>query len=75
MPRLPRLSGSDLLRALQRACWHESRTRGSHVVLRHSSRPGRVVIPVHAGRTLKPKTLLAILDSAGITVNQLRDLL
>jgi len=34
-----------------------------------------VTVPVHAGAILKPKTLLSILDQAGITVEELRDLL
>jgi len=53
----------------------EARRRGSHVLLRHSQRTGRVTVPVHAGAILKPKTLLSILDQAGITVEELRDLL
>ncbi|HUZ88034.1 MAG TPA: type II toxin-antitoxin system HicA family toxin [Candidatus Baltobacterales bacterium] len=51
------------------------RRRGSHVMLHHESRPGRVVMPVHAGTILKPKTLLSILDQAGIDAEQLRGLL
>jgi predicted RNA binding protein YcfA (HicA-like mRNA interferase family) len=45
------------------------------VVLRHEEKRGRVVIPVHAGRVLKPKTLLSIIDSAEITPDELRGLL
>jgi predicted RNA binding protein YcfA (HicA-like mRNA interferase family) len=44
-------------------------------VLRHESKPGRVVVPIHTGRVLKPKTLLSILDQAGIEVDELRSLL
>jgi hypothetical protein len=48
---------------------------GSHVILHHADRPGRVTIPVHAGVTLKPKTLLSILDQAGVSVDELVNLL
>jgi predicted RNA binding protein YcfA (HicA-like mRNA interferase family) len=48
---------------------------GSHAILHHESRPGRVVVPVHSGRILKPKTLLSILDQAGISIEQLGGLL
>jgi predicted RNA binding protein YcfA (HicA-like mRNA interferase family) len=41
----------------------------------HADRPGRVTIPVHAGVTLKPKTLLSILDQAGVSVDELVNLL
>jgi predicted RNA binding protein YcfA (HicA-like mRNA interferase family) len=75
VPRLPRITGDEALRALRKAGWHEVRKRGSHVMLHHESRPGRVVVPVHAGAILKPKTLLSILDQAGIDAEQLRGLL
>jgi predicted RNA binding protein YcfA (HicA-like mRNA interferase family) len=75
MPRLPRITGDEALRALRKAGWREVRRRGSHVMLHHESRPGRVVVPVHAGAILKPKTLLSILDQAGIDSEQLRGLL
>jgi len=32
-------------------------------------------VPAHAGETLKPKTLAAILEQAGVTVDELRDTL
>jgi predicted RNA binding protein YcfA (HicA-like mRNA interferase family) len=32
-------------------------------------------VPVHSGETLKPKTLLSILDQAGVTVDEFRGLL
>jgi predicted RNA binding protein YcfA (HicA-like mRNA interferase family) len=54
MPRTPRITSADLLRALHRA---------------------RVVIPVRAGRILKPKTLAAILKSAEIAGDELPGLL
>ena len=75
MPRLPRITGDEALRALRKAGWREVRRRGSHVMLHHETRPGRVVVPVHVGAILKPKTLLSILDQAGIDAEQLRGLL
>jgi len=75
VPRLPRITGVELLRALQRLGWREVRRRGSHAVLRNDSRPGRVVVPIHSGQILKPKTLLSIIESAGISPDQLRSLL
>ena len=75
MARLPRVTARQALRALRRAGWYRHRQRGSHVVLKHPDKPGaRVVVPVHAGETLYPKTLLGILDQAGLTVDEFRDL-
>jgi len=49
--------------------------RGSHHYLRHPDKPGvPVTVPVH-NRDLKRGTLRAILRDAGITPDELRDLL
>jgi predicted RNA binding protein YcfA (HicA-like mRNA interferase family) len=75
LPRLPRITGADAIRALRRVGWVEVRRRGSHILLRHPDRPERVTVPVHAGAVLKPKTRSSILDQAGITVEEFRGLL
>jgi predicted RNA binding protein YcfA (HicA-like mRNA interferase family) len=75
MPRLPRITAAELLRALRRDGWEELRRRGSHAVLVHPTKPGIVVVPIHAGKTLKPGTLASILEDAGLTVDELRRLL
>jgi predicted RNA binding protein YcfA (HicA-like mRNA interferase family) len=72
--RLPRVTGAQTLRALQRAGWVVDR-HGRHVILRHSGRPGIVVVPNHPRETLPAGTLKAVLDQAGLTVQQFRDLL
>ena len=73
MPRLPRLTGGELVRALQRLGWAIVVQRGSHLQLRHPDRGGRVTVPVHAGRVLGPGLLQAILKQAGIGVDELRE--
>ncbi len=75
-PRLPRATGDQVLRALKRVGWYEHHQTGSHLFLRHADRPGmRVDIPIHPGKTLKPKTLGRIIESAGLTVEEFIDLL
>lgn len=76
MPRLPRLTASDLLRALRRDGWEIVRQRGtSHAQLKHSTKPGRVTLAMHSGDIVAPKTLTTILVQAGLTPDELRDLL
>lgn len=75
MSRLPRLTATEVLRALGHDGWYHHRQHGSHLVLRHPTKPGRVVIAVHAGETLKPKTLRSILIQAGLSEDDLKDLL
>ena len=73
--RLPRITAAELLRALRRAGWKVDHQHGSHVYLRHEEHSGLVTVPVHAGRTLKPKTLASILDQASLDTERLRALL
>jgi len=76
-PRLPRVTAPQALRALKRSGWYEHRqTPGGHVQLKHPDRPERrVTIPMHSGVTLSVKTLATILDQAGLTADEFRQLL
>jgi predicted RNA binding protein YcfA (HicA-like mRNA interferase family) len=73
--RLLRITAAELLRGLRRHGWYRDHQTGSHQLLRHPSRRGTVVVPVHAGRIIKPKTLQTILDQAGLSPEDLRRLL
>jgi predicted RNA binding protein YcfA (HicA-like mRNA interferase family) len=75
-PKLPRVSGERVTRALKRAGWYEHHKRGSHVYLRHSGLPGvQVTVSVHGGQDLLPKTLSSILKQAGLEVEEFLRLL
>ena len=74
-PKLPRITAAEFLRALLRDGWVRHRQVGSHVQLKHPSKPGRVTVPSHAGITLKPKTLARALEQAELTVEELTELL
>ncbi|HET7035161.1 MAG TPA: type II toxin-antitoxin system HicA family toxin [Thermomicrobiaceae bacterium] len=54
MSRLPRASGREVVRALERGGFVVSHTRGSHVYLRKPGAAGLVTVPVHAGHDLPP---------------------
>jgi predicted RNA binding protein YcfA (HicA-like mRNA interferase family) len=75
MPKLPSISGERLVRALKRAGFIELRQKGSHVSLekRTPEKNLRTVVPQH--RTLAKGTLSDILRQAGLTVEQLLELL
>ena len=69
---LPRVSGADVIHALERAGFVFRSQRGSHRKIRHPD--GRtVIVPMH--RELAPGTLRSILKQAGLSVEQMRDLL
>ncbi|HZS01552.1 MAG TPA: type II toxin-antitoxin system HicA family toxin [Chloroflexota bacterium] len=73
--RLPRVTISQALRALTRDGWFEARSGGRHMILRHATKPGRVVLPRHPGQALPLGTLASILRDAGLTPDQFRSLL
>lgn len=64
MPKLPRISGSEAVRALERLGFAVVRQRGSHVVMRRGA--SGCVIPLH--RALKTGTLAGALRQAGVSV-------
>ncbi|HXF52294.1 MAG TPA: type II toxin-antitoxin system HicA family toxin [Dehalococcoidia bacterium] len=61
MTRPPRVSGKDLVRALQSGGFELTHSRGSHHYLRSPYRRGLVVVPVHGNRTPPVGTLRSIL--------------
>ena len=65
MSRLQRVTGRQVLKALQKAGFALVRTKGSHHFARHPD--GRVtVVPVHAGETLGPGLFNQIFKDAKI---------
>jgi predicted RNA binding protein YcfA (HicA-like mRNA interferase family) len=66
MPSLPRVSGREAIRALERLGFEVKRQRGSHVVLRRGS--VGCVVPDH--KELKTGTLAGVLKQAGVSVEE-----
>ena len=74
MTRLPRVTGADVVRALQHDGFSIVRQKGSHAFLRHAD--GRAtVVPLHAGETVGPGLLSKILRDAGIDSARFEQLL
>jgi len=67
MPKIPALSGSQVIRALEKLGFTQVRQRGSHIVFRRGS--SGCVVPNH--KEIKIGTLAGILKQAGITVEEL----
>jgi predicted RNA binding protein YcfA (HicA-like mRNA interferase family) len=66
MPRLPRLSSREAIRALERVGFVQVRQRGSQIVLQ---REGQTCV-VPAGRDLRIGTLAGLLDQAGLAIDE-----
>jgi len=63
VPKLPVVSGAQMVVLLKRAGFVQVRQRGSHVSLQKGSY--RTVVPLHPD--LSPGTLLAILKQSGLS--------
>ena len=63
MPKLPRLSGAEAVRKLERLGFMVVSQRGSHIIMRRGT--SGCVVPIH--RELKVGTLAGILRQAGVS--------
>lgn len=70
MPKLPRVSGAEAIRALAKLGFAQVRQRGSHVVLKRIDASGvkGCVVPLHA--ELATGTLRGVLKQAGVSVEE-----
>jgi predicted RNA binding protein YcfA (HicA-like mRNA interferase family) len=66
MPKLPRISSREAIRALERMGFTQVRQTGSHVVMKKVTESGEIgcVVPMH--RELKVGTLSGILKQAQV---------
>ena len=74
MSRHPRVTGTDLVAALDRLGFFSLRIKGSHHFLRHED--GRsTVVPEHSGETVGPGLLHKILRDCQLSIDDLKQLL
>lgn len=74
MSALPRVSGREIVKALEKVGYERDRQRGSHIVLRRVTYPyRRIVVPDH--KEVAKGTLRAIIRETGLTVDEFRTLL
>ncbi len=57
----------EIMKILHDDGWYEieARTKGSHVQMKHPTKPGKVTVPNHRG-DIAPGTLRSILKQAGL---------
>jgi predicted RNA binding protein YcfA (HicA-like mRNA interferase family) len=66
MPKLPRVSGAAVVRALERLGFEKARQSGSHVIMRRGSKG--CVIPLHS--EVKAGTLAGALRQADVSADE-----
>jgi len=73
MSSLPRISGRECVKALEKAGFIIRRQEGSHIILRRGEPFAQLVVPDH--KELDRGTLRAIIRQAGISVSDFMKLL
>lgn len=73
MSGLPRISGRECVKALNKAGFYLKRQEGSHMILRRDNPFGQVVVPDH--KELDRGTLRAIVRQPGLSVDEFVKLL
>jgi len=66
MPKLPHVSGTEIIRALQRLGFERVRQSGSHVIMRRG--PKGCVVPLH--NEVKVGTLAGLLRQADVSPDE-----
>ena len=72
-PRLPAVTPQQVARVAVGLGFHLDRQKGSHAIYYRHADGARLVIPMHAGGNLKPKTLVGIIQDMGLTVDEFRN--
>lgn len=68
MSKLPRISGRECVKALERAGFSQKRQQSSHSILRRDNPFAQVVVPDHT--ELDRGTLRSIIRHAGLSVDE-----
>ncbi len=74
-PKLPVVSGRQVVKALQLVGYQVVRQRGSHIRLRDETDPKHLPVTVPDHKSIKPGLLRKILRDADLTVERFLDLL
>ena len=75
MPKLPVLSGKEVIKALSKIGFEHVRTKGSHAILNKQTEKGKVTIPVPLHKELAKGTLKSIMNQAELGLEELLELL
>ena len=73
MPKFPVISGTEIIKILERKGYVQMRTKGSHVRLYPPDflpNARKVTVPLH--KQLKTGTLLSIMKDTGLTIEDLK---
>jgi len=75
MPKLPSITGRELIFALEKCGFSEDRVEGSHHIMKKPGHRYLLSVPVHSGKNLQPGTLRRLVRDAGLSVEEFIELL
>lgn len=73
--RLPIVTSREVIKVVKRIGFTFDRQSGSHAVFIYKEKKMRIVIPIHKGKDIKPKTLKGIIEDMGLNVDEFKELL
>ena len=75
MPKLPVVSGKDVIKVLSKIGFVHVRTSGSHAILNKQTEKGKITIPIPLHKELAKGTLRSIMRQADLALEDLLKLL
>ena len=66
--KLPRLTALELIKALKKLGFEESRSSGSHRIYKNESK--RIIVPYHSGKIIHSKIVKDILKVCNISLEE-----
>ena len=64
MPKLPIVSGKEVIKALSKIGFEHVRTKGSHAILNKQTDKGKITVPVPLHKEVAKGTLKSIMNQA-----------
>ena len=74
-PHLPAVTADQVVHVAKRLGFRFHRQRGAHAVYYRDKDKARLVIPMHAGKIIRPKTLQGMLNDIGLSADEFRTML
>lgn len=74
-PKLPQVKAREIVKIAFKIGFEFDRQSGSHAVYYRKSDKRRIVVPIHPGKGIKPKTLYGIIRDMGLEPDEFKEML
>jgi predicted RNA binding protein YcfA (HicA-like mRNA interferase family) len=71
-PQIPIITAREVIKVARKIGFQFDRQSGSHSIYIHPEKKLRIVIPIHKGKDIKPKTLKGIINDMGISIDDFK---